>query len=756
MLANLIQAQLQHIEIIINISEEFMKAVVQQQQEAIKSSEISNIADLVKSSFAKIAPFWPLKNLIAVNPLQGFENMAIEEAMQNGAYYFEQTDLPQNMLSVNIETIKWLQAYFDEGQATIVMPNREKGLYAAWKELVIYDIKIHQNLELNKSFLRSLPKIPEQVISECLLRIGIKRENREQFLTLMLTTLPGWASYIKYRTEWNNSDANNLLTISQSEYLAMRLVITCLMWPKANMLIEWHQEGKKTNNFNKLDQIANAEHEYRKALLKELSEQNIEKPHTPEAQFVFCIDVRSEPFRKHLESTGDYQTLGFAGFFGVAVQVKDIITAESYSSCPVLLSPKHEVSESFCSTHEHSCAQKKYDRFTLIKSLYQSVKYSFTSPFALVETIGMFSGLFMAARSLTPNLVSKIKQSTNNFIGKSQSNKTSIDTISFEDKCNYAEGALKMMGLTDNFAPLVILCGHGSTTENNAYASALDCGACGGNHGASNARILAAILNEDRVRDYLYTKEINIPKGTIFIAALHNTTTDEVSLYSYQETPDIEKIKINLKNAQVLNNLKRSLKMGVKNGNENKTKLRSKDWAQVRPEWGLAKNAAFIVGPRDLTSKLDLDGRCFLHSYDYQIDEDGTLLTTILTAPMVVAQWINMQYLFSTIDNVAYGGGSKITKNITGKMGIMQGNASDLMTGLPLQSVYASDIVPYHEPQRLMCFVYAPKAMLDRIISKQSVLQKLFGNGWVQLACMEPNSNEIFLLKRDLKWQTKH
>ena len=134
-----------------------------------------------------------------------------------------------------------------------------------------------------------------------------------------------------------------------------------------------------------------------------------------------------------------------------------------------------------------------------------------------------------------------------------------------------------------------------------------------------------------------------------------------------------------------------------------------------------------------MTKNIDLEGRAFLHLYDYRQDPDGTILTLILTAPMVVAQWINSQYLFSTLDNVADGSGSKVTKNITGKIGVMQGNASDLMSGLPLQSVYSSDKEAYHETVRLMTIVYAPSSFIDKIIAKQSVLQKLFRNGWVLL-----------------------
>ena len=158
--------------------------------------------------------------------------------------------------------------------------------------------------------------------------------------------------------------------------------------------------------------------------------------------------------------------------------------------------------------------------------------------------------------------------------------------------------------------------------------------------------------------------------------------------------------------------------------------------------------------PQGAYAGLDLEGRGFLHSYEWKTDPTGKFLTTILTAPMVVAQWINSQYLFSTLDNVTYGSGSKVTQNFTGKLGVMQGNASDLMNGLPLQSVFAADGEPYHEPLRLLTVVYAPRPMLDAIVQTQDVLKKLFGNGWVTMACIDPFDHQPHLLKRDLKWQS--
>ena len=729
-----------------------MKTALQPKPEPEMKQETPPMPDMAKASFGKMAPFWPLKNLIAVNPLQGLEDLPVEEALKLGAAYFQQSQLPKEMEEVNRETIKWLQVFFDDGQATVPMPLKKQGLYTAWRKLAIHDERLHGSDAQKIEWLRTLPENSEQAIAECLLRLSIAKEERETFLTLLLTTLPGWAAFVKYRTEWAGLDASHPHPVTQSDYLAVRLIITSLLWSEAKTLLKWHTQALKQSQDTPLETIQKAETAYRLPLLETLAVQPLQMPHAPEAQLVFCIDVRSEPFRRSLEATGDYQTLGFAGFFGIPVQITDGVTGDSYASCPVLLSPKHEVKESPCGHQACDHDRKGYERISGFKRLYQSMKYTFTTPFALVEGLGIASGAWMALRSLSPRFASKLKSSAINSLRAPQAVETSLDSITFAEQCAYAEGALRMMGLTHHFAPVVVFCGHGSTTNNNAYATALDCGACGGRHGASNARILASILNKAEVKAQLAKNGVMIPEATRFIAAEHNTTTDEVALYG--DVP--ETIKTDLEKARTTNSKVRLVQMQVSDGDAHKTWLRSQDWAQVRPEWGLARNAAFIVAPRDITKEINLEGRCFLHSYDYTQDPEGSSLTVILTAPMVVAEWINTQYFFSTVDNVAYGGGSKITKNITGKIGIMQGNASDLMTGLPLQSVYSSDTQAYHEPQRLMCVVYAPRMMIDSIVQAQPVLQKLFGNGWVQLACIEPDSRKTYFLGRDLKWQNTH
>lgn len=739
-----------------------MKAVKTNEptEKIIPANDSNHLSSAISNSWSKIAPFWPLKNLIATNPIAGFENLPFEEALKQAKAYFQQKELPKNMQHINRETIKWLQSFFDEGQSTIQMPMRHLGLLKCLLSLIRFDSNLHKNDPSKLQWLKQLPQNPKSLIYEALLYLNIPAQEQEQFLTLMLTTLPGWAAHVQYRTNWPDvHDSEHPHPVAQSEYLAFRLILTCLIWPEAKEMISWHQKVFKSSDITDIYQqvIAN-EALYQKDLAKKL--QILSAPNKKaraSAQLVFCIDTRSEPFRRALESQGNYETYGFAGFFGVPVSIENTITDESYASCPVLLKPAHKVIERpNCTKKSYKNRHKKLKR---IKQIYRSLKYTFITPFTLVETVGIVSGLWMALKSFSPKLSAMIQSAFNRVIILDYKVKPDIQTIPFQQQVSYAASALKIMGLTKDFAELVVLCGHGSMSQNNAYATALDCGACGGHHGAPNARILAAILNSNNVRQSLKEQNIEIPEDTSFVAAEHNTTTDEVEFYDNDEKPScalkIKALQQDLEKARNINSLWRCKKMGIQTDIKHArkfTELRAKDWAQVRPEWGLARNASFIVGPRWMTQNIDLEGRSFLHSYEWEKDVDRSSLTTILTAPMVVAQWINAQYFFSTLDNVAFGGGNKVTKNITGKIGIMQGNASDLMPGLPLQSVFKSDNEPYHQSLRLTVIVYAPQSHIDSIIKQQSILQKLFGNGWVHMICFDPKVKQKYSLQRNLTW----
>lgn len=722
------------------------------------SPSSSEIPLNLSAAWDSIAPFWPLKNLIAVNPLQGLEDLPFEKALEDGARLFQRPSLPPEMEGVNRESIKLLQVYFDEGQSTLMMPNREEGLYLSLFDLILLDSRLHHNKTKTLKWLRGLPKNAEEVIPILLETLEISEYYRETFLKLMLTTLPGWASYVQYKSNWNGNRSG--VSVSQMDYVAFRLLITALMWGDGKDLIEWHEKGLvgpyshgPQDTFNKIE---GHESTYATKLLTKLkASPPSPSSSTPEAQFIFCIDVRSGPFRESLEKIGNYETFGFAGFFGLPIEIKNAQTGETYDSCPVLLSPKHTItapSRRGCDTPDNF----QNSKFYRLKSLYQSLKYTFTTPFVLVELSGSLAYFWMLLKSFVPQGASHLKS-----IGHRGSipplQESAVNAIPFQDQCSYAENALRMMGLTRNFAELIFLCGHGSTTQNNIYKTALDCGACGGRHGTTNARVLAYLLNKSEVRNYLANQGIKIPTTTFFMGAHHNTTTDQVQIYP-QDLPEnrpeeqIKKVKLSLEKAQKDALTHRKMFF---TGKESPTSLiaKSLDWSEVRPEWGLAKNGAFIVGPRAQTKSVDLEGQAFLHSYDYKQDPDAGSLEVILTAPMVVAQWINTQYLFSTLDPVAYGSGNKVTLNVTGKIGAMQGNASDLMHGLPLQSVYSDDLTPYHIPRRLLTVVYAPPSHIQPIIDRQPILQKLFRNGWVRLLSIDPDTEAVQALSRNLKWE---
>lgn len=179
---------------------------------------------------------------------------------------------------------------------------------------------------------------------------------------------------------------------------------------------------------------------------------------------------------------------------------------------------------------------------------------------------------------------------------------------------------------------------------------------------------------------------------------------------------------------------------------------RSADWAQVLPEWGLARNAAFIVARRDLTDGIDLEGRAFLHSYDYAQDPDGSALEGIMTAPLVVAEWINLEYYFSSVDNDIFGSGTKVVHNVVGSFGIMQGNVSDLRMGLPRQSLY-DGARRIHEPMRLLAVVEAPQARVLEVIRRHAILQRFFDNGWVNLLVCDPETGDFLRYLRGGQWE---
>jgi uncharacterized protein YbcC (UPF0753/DUF2309 family) len=572
----------------------------------------------------------------------------------------------------------------------------------------------------------------------------------------------------------------------------------------------------------------------------------------PFAQAMFCIDVRSEPLRRHLERVGDYQTFGIAGFFGVPVGFLGYGKGSEEHFCPAVVTPKNLVlelpvgldieDEDFVSTLGH---------------VLHDLKSSVLSPYVTVEAVGMLFGLDLFGKTLAPlgyrrwrqridvqkpvtrllldkltreqadsiiralqramivkalhaelhierervddDMIRELRETAlrhrdgptrlqadfgisakaeAEFIGKlrevyrvdpdyanHQLVRLGRIGYSLDEQVNYVYTALTTIGLTKTFSRFVLVVGHSSQTENNPYESALDCGACGGGSGLVNARVLAQMANKTAVREQLRGKGIDIPEDTWFVPALHNTTTDAVELLDLDLLPPrhlvyLERLRNGLRAASRLAAAERIPRLlprvrAIEPAEAYRLAHRlAVDWAQTRPEWGLSQNLYGIIGRRSLSQSANLQGRSFLLSYDWRCDPRGRLLENLLAAPVIVGEWINLEYFFSTTNNAQMGSGSKVYHNVAGRFGVMTGNLSDLRTGLPAQTVLREGH-PYHEPMRLIALIEAPLDFAARALQAVVKVKSLVLGGWIRAIVIDPTQGYTPYVFDNGQWERR-
>ncbi len=328
--------------------------------------------------------------------------------------------------------------------------------------------------------------------------------------------------------------------------------------------------------------------------------------------------------------------------------------------------------------------------------------------------------------------------------------KTKLAMVGFtlEEKVKYLNNYLTMIGQVDNFPEFVVIIGHGSISDNNPFESALDCGACGGNISLPNTRALCMIANNKEVREAMKKdKGIEIPAKTRFMPAIHITTTDEIQFHdmdilSSEELSKYKKVMDDFNQASALSRQERKEVLPYTH-TENDIMQKAMDWSEPRPEWGLAGNMGVYAGPRNSVKHLPLNNRFFLHSYDWTVDnDDAEILTRIFDGPLIVGEWINLEHYFSTVDNGIYGAGSKVYHNVVGKIGVYNGNYSDLKIGLPTQSVLLEGKA-YHEPVRLLSFVEAPLEKVGKAV-ENSIAKEFILNEWIRPVIIDKEAKKVY------------
>ena len=651
----------------------------------------------------------------------------------------------------------FLAAHFDRGQAIWNAPDEAESLYTAWREYTLIDRSARAaGLGEARHHLRDVPSDPIEAIAWAIETLQLPESVHADYLFAALKSINGWAAYCRYRlwgaelTGGSCDDLTDLLAVRLVwEALALKATDSAAIRREWQREIERHHEAIATaQNEAVIDEVmlTATEIAFRDPVIRHFRDASGRQTVAgrPPVQAAFCIDVRSEVFRRHLETSyPGAQTIGFAGFFGVPLEYRRLGESKCRTHTPVLLNPGVEVADRV--EGDEDLASRREQRVGNGLS-WKQFKLSAASCFTFVES----AGLTYIPKLIGDTLGWHTPAPPPDQAGLTDAERARVHPAlateaDLDARVGMAEGILRGLGLTGEIAPIVLLAGHGSTTTNNPHRAGLDCGACAGQTGEVSARVAADLLNDPAIRPGLAERGIEIPADTRFVAALHDTTTDEVDLLDLDEgaveQSKLAELRQALGQAGDLTRLERlvTLRENLSDSPADREAARKavthrgRDWSEVRPEWGLAGNAAFIAAPRERTRDLDLGGRSFLHDYDWRQDEGFGVLELILTAPLVVASWINLQYYGSTVDNERQGSGNKVLHNVVGGLvGVLEGNGGDLRVGLSMQSLHDGEKWR-HEPLRLSAFVEAPAEAIDDIIAGNETLQHLVGNRWLTL-----------------------
>ncbi|MFM7348846.1 MAG: YbcC family protein [Erythrobacter sp.] len=638
----------------------------------------------------------------------------------------------------------WAAGHFDRGQA-LWSPAPGAEAFAAWRAWAMHDLTPEiAGLEGFCAHVAAAPDTTERAIFTAADALGITDAAAPTAFHRLAMSLGGWAQHarwILWQAELTGGSDRTLMDL-----LAIRLI-----WDEALLgiapeiadrwarIVEAHAQpiapSAQDVALAILQDAADRGHQRRLAAALDGAKPAGEA--RPFLQAAFCIDVRSEVFRRALESVDSgIATIGFAGFFGLPLahhaHGSDILEAR----LPVLLNP---------AVNTTSMGDPAKDQADRIKARGQRAwgrfRQAAVSSFAFVAAAG-------------PVYAVKLVKSALGFTPKAKAEPAPevVGGMSAEAKADTGAAVLKAMSLTKGHGEIVLLLGHGGNVTNNPHESAYHCGACGGYTGEVSARLLAILLNDPETRAGLPSRGVEVADDVLFVAGLHDTTTDAITIYEdglpASRSGDLARVRGQLAQAAKIARAERALRMPGASGES--IPARAQNWAEIRPEWGLAGCAAFIAAPRAATAGRDLGGRAFLHSYDWQADAGFGTLELIITAPVVVASWISLQYYGSSVAPEMFGGGNKLIHNVVGGIGVVEGNGGKLRPGLPWQAVHDGDGLQ-HEPLRLSVMIEAPREEMIAILDKHPGVRALFDNGWLHLFALKDGKVDARYLP-GLKW----
>ncbi len=619
---------------------------------------------------------------------------------------------------------RFLAGRYDQGIARW-MPPAQGDLYADWRAWAVTDRTLeYSGLAGVRAWFAALPATAIETIAETLAHCGLEAAELDDYCGALLGELPGWSGALRQRAWHPVEDSVGELPALLAVRLAYDAALRALL-PGAPLPLvppSAPSAAIAAERAGRLCVLLAWEHAWRRQLIGTLRPVGPLPAIRPAAQAVFCIDVRSEPLRRHLEAADPtIETYGFAGFFAMTIAQER--GGEHQDQCPVLLAPAATVSLP-------AAAKRR------LAQLGGSVRRSGGGGFAYMESLGLTHAWSLVTGALGLGAAQERPAETA---------EVGLMSITPAMRLAMLKGMLANLGLRTPYARLVVLCGHDSTVINNPQAAGLACGACGGHSGAINARLAAALYNDVDLRAQLGAAAM--PADSWAVAAVHDTATDEVRLLQVELVPvshhaDLAAFKA--AGARAGAGIRRERAPGLPGcpagvADERLAAAiarRSRDWAEVRPEWALADNGAFIAAPRAMTAASNLHGRSFLHSYDAALDPTGAVLGLILTAPVIVASWINLQYYASSIDPVHLGSGSKLLHNVVAGIGVTTGGDGDLKVGLAWQSVHDGTRLR-HRPVRLQVFVAASRDAIDGVVAGHAHLHDLVNHGWISLHALD-------------------